>query len=120
MSMTTEAGLVLGAIGERDIGHHFPNTDPAIRGISSLEIVRKAGDLVVRYSASLTPAPAMASLARKVQVAGAGRPDTAKRSTARWVPGSSRSASGPLGATSFPLQMRVPSMPISVVPAPSP
>ena len=40
------ADAILGAIGERDIGHHFPNNDPTIRGISSLEIVRKAGDLV--------------------------------------------------------------------------
>lgn len=42
------ADAILGAIGERDIGHHFPNTDPAIRGISSLEIVRKAAELVAR------------------------------------------------------------------------
>ena len=40
------ADAILGAIGERDIGHHFPNSDPAIRGISSLEIVRKAASLV--------------------------------------------------------------------------
>jgi 2-C-methyl-D-erythritol 2,4-cyclodiphosphate synthase len=41
------ADAILGAIGERDIGHHFPNSDPSIRGISSLEIVRKAARLVV-------------------------------------------------------------------------
>ena len=40
------ADAVLGAIGERDIGHHFPNTDETIRGISSLEILRKAALLV--------------------------------------------------------------------------
>jgi 2-C-methyl-D-erythritol 2,4-cyclodiphosphate synthase len=40
------ADAILGAIGERDIGHHFPNTDASIRGISSLEIVRKAAALV--------------------------------------------------------------------------
>jgi len=40
------ADAILGAIGERDIGHHFPNNDPSIRGISSLEIVRKAASLV--------------------------------------------------------------------------
>ena len=40
------ADAILGAIGERDIGHHFPNNDPTIRGISSLEIVRKAVSLV--------------------------------------------------------------------------
>jgi 2-C-methyl-D-erythritol 2,4-cyclodiphosphate synthase len=41
------ADAILGAIGELDIGHHFPNTDESIRGISSLEIVRKAVALVV-------------------------------------------------------------------------
>src|SRR5213078_2909848 len=40
------ADAVLGAIGERDIGFHFPNTDASIRGISSLEILRKAAELV--------------------------------------------------------------------------
>ena len=40
------ADAVLGAIGERDIGHHFPNSDESIRGISSIEILRKAGALV--------------------------------------------------------------------------
>jgi len=35
------ADAVLGAAGERDIGYHFPNTDESIRGISSLEILRK-------------------------------------------------------------------------------
>jgi 2-C-methyl-D-erythritol 2,4-cyclodiphosphate synthase len=36
------ADAILGAIGERDIGHHFPNTDDSIRGISSMEILRQA------------------------------------------------------------------------------
>jgi 2-C-methyl-D-erythritol 2,4-cyclodiphosphate synthase len=40
------ADAVLGAIGERDIGFHFPNTDQSIRGISSLEILRKTASLV--------------------------------------------------------------------------
>jgi len=40
------ADAVLGAIGERDIGFHFPNTDQSIRGISSLEILRKVAGLV--------------------------------------------------------------------------
>ncbi len=35
------ADALLGAAGEPDIGHMFPNTDPAIRGISSLDILRK-------------------------------------------------------------------------------
>jgi len=34
------ADALLGAAGEPDIGHMFPNTDPSIRGISSLEILR--------------------------------------------------------------------------------
>jgi 2-C-methyl-D-erythritol 2,4-cyclodiphosphate synthase len=40
------ADAVLGAIGERDIGFHFPNSDQSIRGISSLEILRKVASLV--------------------------------------------------------------------------
>lgn len=40
------ADAVLGAIGESDIGHHFPNTDESIKGISSLEIVRRSAQLV--------------------------------------------------------------------------
>lgn len=40
------ADAILGAIGEADIGHHFPNTDESIRGISSLEIVRRSTQLV--------------------------------------------------------------------------
>jgi 2-C-methyl-D-erythritol 2,4-cyclodiphosphate synthase len=35
------ADALLGAIGEKDIGHHFPNTDPSIRGISSVEILKR-------------------------------------------------------------------------------
>src|SRR5687768_2052258 len=42
------ADAVLGAIGERDIGFHFPNSDQSIRGMSSLEILRKAGALVAQ------------------------------------------------------------------------
>ncbi|MEI6349833.1 MAG: 2-C-methyl-D-erythritol 2,4-cyclodiphosphate synthase [Verrucomicrobiota bacterium] len=40
------ADAVLGAVGERDIGHHFPNTDESIRGISSLEILRRSRAIV--------------------------------------------------------------------------
>ncbi len=40
------ADAVLGAVGERDIGHHFPNTDESIRGISSLEILRQISSLL--------------------------------------------------------------------------
>ena len=42
------ADAILGAIGEADIGHHFPNTDESIRGISSLEIVRRSVQLVAK------------------------------------------------------------------------
>jgi 2-C-methyl-D-erythritol 2,4-cyclodiphosphate synthase len=36
----------LGAIGARDIGHYFPNSDESIRGISSLEILRRVAQLL--------------------------------------------------------------------------
>jgi 2-C-methyl-D-erythritol 2,4-cyclodiphosphate synthase len=32
---------VLGALGEGDIGRHFPDTDPAYKGISSLKLLRE-------------------------------------------------------------------------------
>ena len=31
---------ILGALGEGDIGKHFPNTDPQFRGISSVQLLR--------------------------------------------------------------------------------
>ena len=40
------ADAILGAIGEKDIGHHFPNTDPAFKGISSVELLKKVVVLV--------------------------------------------------------------------------
>jgi 2-C-methyl-D-erythritol 2,4-cyclodiphosphate synthase len=40
------ADALLGAVGESDIGHHFPNTDESIRGISSLEILRRVSELL--------------------------------------------------------------------------
>ncbi len=40
------ADALLGAIGECDIGHHFPNTDESIRGISSLQILRRVGQIL--------------------------------------------------------------------------
>ena len=40
------ADAVLGAIGEGDIGRHFPDDDPAYEGISSLILLEKVGDLV--------------------------------------------------------------------------
>ncbi|MEA3209219.1 MAG: 2-C-methyl-D-erythritol 2,4-cyclodiphosphate synthase [Chthoniobacter sp.] len=47
------ADAILGAIGERDIGFHFPNNDPSIRGISSLEILRKAAALVAEQGSRI-------------------------------------------------------------------
>ena len=35
------ADALLGALGAGDIGHHFPNTDESIRGISSIEILKR-------------------------------------------------------------------------------
>lgn len=32
---------ILGALGQGDIGRHFPDTDPAYRGISSLKLLRE-------------------------------------------------------------------------------
>jgi 2-C-methyl-D-erythritol 2,4-cyclodiphosphate synthase len=40
------ADALLGAIGEGDIGHHFPNNDETIRGISSLEILQRVSALL--------------------------------------------------------------------------
>ena len=40
------ADAILGAIGEPDIGHWFPPTDPACAGICSLRIVEKAVELL--------------------------------------------------------------------------
>ncbi|MFL6529699.1 MAG: 2-C-methyl-D-erythritol 2,4-cyclodiphosphate synthase [Chthoniobacterales bacterium] len=45
------ADALLGAIGEGDIGRHFPNTDESIRGISSLEILRKVRGLLAEKNA---------------------------------------------------------------------
>ncbi|SRR5579862_1842373 len=47
------ADAVLGAVGARDIGHYFPNTDQALRGMSSLEIVSKAAAVVREKGADL-------------------------------------------------------------------
>jgi len=39
---------ILGALGEGDLGRHFPDSDPAYAGISSLEIFRRVVDLMDR------------------------------------------------------------------------
>jgi len=38
---------LLGAIGQGDIGRHFPDTDPAFKGISSLLLLQKVNQLLV-------------------------------------------------------------------------
>lgn len=40
------ADALLGAVGESDIGHHFPNSDESIRGISSIEILKRVTALL--------------------------------------------------------------------------
>lgn len=47
------ADAILGAAGEPDIGHLFPNTDPSIRGISSLEILRRVRAVIEEKSIRL-------------------------------------------------------------------
>jgi 2-C-methyl-D-erythritol 2,4-cyclodiphosphate synthase len=45
------ADALLGAIGAGDIGQHFPNTDESIRGISSMEILKRVGNLLAKKNA---------------------------------------------------------------------
>lgn len=40
------ADALLGAAGQPDIGHFFPNTDPSLRGISSLEILCRVNEIL--------------------------------------------------------------------------
>jgi len=47
------ADALLGAVGERDIGFHFPNTDPSIRGISSIEILRRVREILKTKGAKI-------------------------------------------------------------------
>lgn len=39
---------IIGALGEGDIGKHFPDTDPHLKGISSLVILKRAADLALQ------------------------------------------------------------------------
>jgi 2-C-methyl-D-erythritol 2,4-cyclodiphosphate synthase len=45
------ADALLGAAGLSDIGHYFPNTDPSLRGISSLEILRRVAGILAENGA---------------------------------------------------------------------
>lgn len=44
------ADALLGAAGESDIGHLFPNDDESIRGISSLDILRRVREVLASKS----------------------------------------------------------------------
>src|SRR6266568_3242764 len=45
------ADALLGAIGAGDIGEHFPNTDESIRGISSIEILKRVAKFLAEKNA---------------------------------------------------------------------
>jgi 2-C-methyl-D-erythritol 2,4-cyclodiphosphate synthase len=45
------ADALLGAIGAGDIGQHFPNTDESIRGISSIEILKRVAGILTQRNA---------------------------------------------------------------------
>jgi 2-C-methyl-D-erythritol 2,4-cyclodiphosphate synthase len=47
------ADALLGAIAAGDIGQHFPNTDESIRGISSIEILKRVAELLGQENARL-------------------------------------------------------------------
>jgi 2-C-methyl-D-erythritol 2,4-cyclodiphosphate synthase len=47
------ADAVLGAVGERDIGHHFPVNDPACRDMSSLVILERVAAIVESRNAEI-------------------------------------------------------------------
>ncbi len=48
------ADALLGAIAAGDIGQHFPDTDKSIRGISSIEILRRVTALLAKNKARAT------------------------------------------------------------------
>ncbi|MGI9113554.1 MAG: 2-C-methyl-D-erythritol 2,4-cyclodiphosphate synthase [Chthoniobacterales bacterium] len=47
------ADAILGALGAGDIGTHFPNTDESIRGISSMEILRRVALIAAEKNARM-------------------------------------------------------------------
>ena len=75
------ADALLGAAGEPDIGHFFPNTDESLRGMSSIVIVRTVrerlaamGSVILNVDATLVAeAPKIAPylIAMKTNLAGA-------------------------------------------------
>ena len=48
------ADALLGAVAAGDIGQHFPNTDESIRGISSIDILRRVSELLAEKKAHVT------------------------------------------------------------------
>jgi 2-C-methyl-D-erythritol 2,4-cyclodiphosphate synthase len=47
------ADAILGAAGLQDIGHYFPNADASLRGISSLEILRRTAGIIADAGARI-------------------------------------------------------------------
>ena len=47
------ADALLGAVGAGDIGHHFPNTDESIRGLSSTKILADVAAILAGRSARI-------------------------------------------------------------------
>lgn len=47
------ADALLGTIGAGDIGQHFPNTDESIRGVSSMEILKRVSQILGERKASI-------------------------------------------------------------------
>ena len=47
------ADALLGAIAAGDIGQHFPNTDESIRGISSMDILKRVRNLLTERNARI-------------------------------------------------------------------
>ena len=47
------ADALLGAVGAGDIGQHFPNTDESIRGISSVEILKRVSQILAEKNARI-------------------------------------------------------------------
>ena len=45
------ADALLGAVAAGDIGQHFPNTDESIRGISSIDILKRVRELLAEKKA---------------------------------------------------------------------
>lgn len=41
---------LLGAAGLRDIGHHFPDTDAAYKGIDSMDLLSRTAELLEKYA----------------------------------------------------------------------